>query len=228
MKVLVVEDELKIANLLRRGLLEAGYTVDLASDGGEALDKFELQPYDLVILDLLLPGIKGGGVAVCREIRQVNYEIPILMLTAMDSATSKINGLDAGADDYVVKPFHFEELLARIRALLRRGQKADPVILAFEDLRLNPATRTANRAGREITLTAKEFAMLEYFMRNPGRVINQSELLDHIWDYEYSGLSNVVETYIRYVRQKITLPGEMQLIQTIRGQGYILKASPHV
>jgi DNA-binding response OmpR family regulator len=225
MQVLVVEDEPKIASILRRGLIEAGYVADVAQDGEEALYKFGIQPYDLIILDLLIPGLSGGGIEVCRQVRNTNSHVPILMLTALDSIKDKIAGLDAGADDYLVKPFNLQELIARIRALLRRGQRVDSVILKFDDLSLSPATKTAERSQREIQLTTKEYALLEYFMSNQNRIINQTELLEHVWDYAYDGLSNVVETYVRYVRKKITVSGESQLIHTVRGSGYIMRLS---
>ncbi len=225
MQVLIVEDEPKIASILRRGLVEAGYVADVARNGEEALYKFGIQPYDLIILDLLIPGLSGGGIEVCRQVRNTNSHVPILMLTALDSIKDKIAGLDAGADDYLVKPFNLQELIARIRALLRRGQRVDSVILKIDDLSLSPATKTAERSQREIQLTTKEYALLEYFMSNQNRIINQTELLEHVWDYAYDGLSNVVETYVRYVRKKITVSGESQLIHTVRGSGYIMRLS---
>lgn len=223
MQILIVEDERKIASILRRGLVEAGYAADVAFDADEAIYKFGIQPYDLIILDLLIPGQPGGGIEVCRQIRNGNSNIPILMLTALDSTRDKVAGLDAGADDYLVKPFNLQELIARVRALLRRGQKVDSVTLKFADLTLSPATKMANRGRREIRLTTKEYALLEYFMSNQNRIISQNELLEHVWDYAYDGLSNIVETYVRYVRNKITNNNEQQLIQTVRGSGYIMR-----
>ncbi len=223
MQILIVEDEKKIAHFLRRGLLEENYAVDLAFDGEEALEKFDINPYDLILLDLMIP--KVDGVAVCQKIRETNPQIPILMLTAKDSVDDKIKGLDAGADDYVTKPFSFSELTARIRALLRRGNKADPVILQVGDLTLNPATKIAQRHGRDINLTAREYALLEYLMRNQNIVLSKTQILEHVWDYNYDGLSNIVETYIKYLRQKInTHPQDQDLIHTMRGSGYIMKA----
>lgn len=221
MQILVVEDEEKIANLLRRGLMEEHYAVDIAKDGEEALYKQEINEYDLVILDLLLPKI--NGTEVCRTIRKTNTAIPILMLTAKDAPEDKISGLDAGADDYVTKPFSFSELSARIRALLRRGKNADPVVLTLDTLSLDPATRTASRNGKNIVLTAREYALLEYFMRHPNVVLTKTNLLEHVWDYNYDGFSNIVETYVKYLRKKLRLtPKEKELIQTRRGSGYIL------
>lgn len=226
MKILVVEDDPGISRVLKRALTEAGYSVELAADGEEAQDRFELAVYDLVILDLLIPKIEGGGVALCRHIRSRNSDIPLLMVTALDSPRDKVKGLDAGADDYLVKPFSLIELLARVRALSRRLPKADPAVLKVATLELYPATRHATRAGRHITLTAKEFAVLDYLMRNAGRIVSQTELLEHAWDEEYAGLSNVVETYIRYLRKKLTAPGERDVIETRRGSGYIIQVSP--
>ncbi len=227
MQILVVEDGEKLANSLRRGLLEERYSVDLARDGEEALYKFDINEHDLVILDLMIP--KVDGVAVCRKIRETNSCLPILMLTAKDAIEDKINGLDAGADDYLTKPFSFSELSARIRALLRRGRKADPTILVFADLSLDPATKTAKRKNKIITLTSKEYALLEYFMRYPNKVLSKTELLEHVWDYNYDGLSNMVETYVKYLRKKIRVDAQSyELIHTMRGSGYILKKETNV
>ncbi len=225
MHLLIVEDEEKIANFLRRGFLEERYAVDIARDGEEALYKFEVDAvYDCIILDIMIPRI--DGIAVCRKIREKNTGIPILLLTVKNSVEDKIKGLDAGADDYVTKPFSFDELLARIRALIRRGKKADPVILKFDNLSLDPATKNAKRGDKTIVLTAKEYALLEYIMRNPNTVITKTQLIEHVWDYNYEGFSNIVETYIKYLRKKLkTSPQEKDLIHTMRGSGYILKLS---
>lgn len=220
MQILIVEDEDKIANLLRRGLLEEHYTVDLARDGEEALYKFEINQYDLILLDLMIP--KVSGIDVCKKIRTTNTSVPILMLTAKDAVDDKINGLDAGADDYVTKPFAFSELVARIRALFRRGKQADPTILSLDNLTLNPATKTAKRGESTIFLTAREYALLEYFMRNPHVVLTKTHILEHVWDYNYEGLSNIVETYVKYLRKKLqSNPRDSQLIHTRRGSGYM-------
>ncbi len=222
MQILIIEDENKIANFLRRGLLEESYAVDIASDGEDALYKFDINEYDLIVLDLMIP--KVDGIQVCRTIRQKNPHIPILMLTAKDAVEDKVAGLDAGADDYVTKPFSFTELSARIRALLRRGNKSDPVLLAIDDLTLNPATHIAIRGTTSITLTSREYALLEYFMRNQNVVLTKSQLLEHVWDYNYDGLSNIVETYVKYLRQKISVSSKSKdLIHTLRGSGYIMK-----
>lgn len=220
MQILIVEDEEKIANLLRKGLLEERYTVDIARDGEEALYKFEINEYDLVILDLMIP--KVSGEEVCRTIRKINTSLPILVLTAKDAIEDKVNSLDAGADDYVTKPFSFAELSARVRALIRRNKKADPVILTMDNLKLDPATKTAIRGGKQILLTAREYALLEYFMRNPNVLLTKTQLLEHVWDYNYDGLSNIVETYVRYLRKKLrTTPHDKELIYTRRGSGYM-------
>ena len=222
MQILTVEDEEKIANFLRRGLLEESYAVDISRDGEDALYKFDINAYDLVLLDLMIP--KVDGVTVCRKIREKNQNIPILILTAKDSVEDKVAGLDAGADDYVTKPFAFSELTARIRALIRRGNKADPVVLTSDNLTLNPATRMAQRGNKKITFTAREYALLEYFMRHQNTVLTKTQLLEHVWDYNYDGLSNIVETYVKYLRQKIrTSPQDKELIHTMRGAGYIMR-----
>lgn len=227
MQILIIEDEEKIANFLRRGLLEESYAVDIAKDGEEALYKFDINDYDFVLLDLMIPKI--DGIAVCRKIREKNSNIPILILTARDLVENKVAGLDAGADDYMTKPFSFTELTARIRALIRRGNKADPVLLQIDDLTLNPATRTAQRGKKEITLTSREYALLEYFMRHQNMVLTKTQLLEHVWDYNYDGLSNIVETYVKYLRQKLkTEEKARELIHTLRGSGYIMKTDGHV
>jgi DNA-binding response OmpR family regulator len=183
MQILIIEDEEKIANFLRRGLKEECYAVDIARDGEEALYKFDNIEYDLVIIDLMLP--KVDGLTVCRKIRISNTNIPIIILTAKDSIEDKIKGLDWGADDYMVKPFSFSELSARIRALLRRGNKADPTILTIDNLLLNPATRAVKRNGKIMDLTAREYSLLDYFMRNQNTVLTKTKILEHVWDYNY-------------------------------------------
>lgn len=227
MQILVVEDEQKIASFLRRGLLEDSYAVDIAYDGEDALYKFEVNEYDLIILDLMVP--KVDGITVCRKIREVNTNVPILILTAKDATEDKVKGLDAGADDYMTKPFSFSELSARVRALLRRGKKADATILTIDNLSLDPATRIAKRGNARIALTTREYALLEYFMRNPNRVLTKTELLEHVWDYNYDGLSNILETYVKYIRKKIKVrTGDRELIHTMRGSGYILRQDTNV
>ncbi len=224
MKLLVVEDDPRIADIVRRTLAEAGYAVDSVHTAPAGVEAFEIETYDLVVLDLMLPGLPRGGMDVCDRIRELNSDIPILMLTALDSARNRVAGLDAGADDYLVKPFHLVELLARVRALLRRAPRALSPVLRAQGVTLDPATRTASRAGRSIALTAKEYAVLEYLMSNAGQIISSSELIDHAWDSNYEGFSNVVQTYIRYLRQKLTLPGEVEIIETRRGSGYLIAA----
>jgi DNA-binding response OmpR family regulator len=224
MKILLVEDDASIADICKRALVEAGYVVDRVGDGQSALDSFELNIYDLLILDILLPTADIQGLDVCRHVRQVNTAIPILLLTALDSPKDKVRGLDAGADDYLVKPFHISELLARTRALMRRSPRSDATILKAQTVALDPATRQAKRHGKTIFLTAKEYSVLEYLLRNAGRVVSQTELLEHAWDSNYSGMSNVVETYIRYLRKKLNAHGEPDIIETLRGSGYIIQA----
>jgi len=222
MQILIIEDEKKIANFLRRGLIEERYAADIALDGEEALYKYDINEYDLIILDLMIPKIDGP--TVCQKIRSNNSNIPILILTAKDSIEDKIKGLDSGADDYMTKPFSFSELSARIRALLRRGNKADPAILTIDDLVLNPATKVVKRKNKIIDLTAREYSLLEYFMRNQNIVLTKTKILEHVWDYSYDGLSNVIETYVKYLRKKLKVDNKSkELIYTIRGSGYILK-----
>lgn len=223
MQILIVEDQPQMANILKRSLTEAGYSADIADNTDDAEFKLEIQPYDLIVLDLLIPGSHGGGIAFCYKLREKGNTIPILMLTAKDSFQDKVKGLDVGADDYLTKPFNLSELLARIRALIRRHGKLDPVVLKVGTLQLDTNSHKACRKKRPITLTTKEYAVLEYLMRHPGKVINQTELLEHAWDYNYDGLSNVVETYIRYLRKKISHNNEPELIHTVRGSGYMIE-----
>ena len=223
MQVFIVEDEEKIANALRRGLIEELYTVDIAKDGEEALYKLEINDYeyDIVILDLMIP--KVSGEEVCRKIRSVNTSLPILILTAKDTTEDQVASLDAGADDYVTKPFSYAELSARVRALIRRSKKADPVILTIDNLSLDPATKIARRGDKQILLTAREYALLEYFMRNQNTLLTKTQILVHVWDYNYEGLSNMVETYVKYLRKKLkTTLTDKDLIHTRRGSGYML------
>jgi DNA-binding response OmpR family regulator len=222
MQILVIEDEKKLAQVLRRGLLEEGYAVDIASDGAQGLEKAEVNEYDCVILDLMIP--KLDGLAVLREIRKNDPGLPVIILTAKSSFEDKVQGLDEGADDYLTKPFSFAELAARIRALLRRGKKADPPVLRVGTLTLNPATRQVRRNDKTIVLTTREFALLEYFMRHPDTVLGETRILEHVWDFNYQGLSNVVATYVKYLRKKLrTSSQDKELIHTVRGAGYILK-----
>jgi len=221
MRVLVVEDSRRLAGIIKRGLLEEGYAVDNAYDGEEAEYMAETTPFDVVILDIMLP--KKDGLAVCRDLRSKNVTTPILMLTAKDSVEDKVVGLDSGADDYLVKPFAFSELLARLRALLRREVLPKTQKLQIGELLLHPMSREVWRDGSRLELTAKEYAILEYFMRRPNAVVTRTMLGESVWDYEFDGLSNVIDVYIRRIRQKIDRDGEPSLIQTVRGAGYRLR-----
>jgi two-component system OmpR family response regulator len=221
MRVLIVEDEVKMAALLRRGLIAEGMSADVAIKGEDALWMAEATEYDAIVLDVMLPGI--DGFAVCSRLRKAGVWAPILMLTARDSVRDRVAGLDGGADDYLTKPFSYAELLARLRALVRRGPVERPTELVVGDLRLDPATRRVSRGDDEIDLSAKEFALLETFMRRPGRVLSRFELLEHAWDYDYENRSNVVDSYIRFLRQKIDKPFGARSIETVRGAGYRLR-----
>jgi two-component system OmpR family response regulator len=221
MRVLVVEDEVKMAALIRRGLLEQGLNADVAANGEQALLMAGTATYDAVVLDVMLPGI--DGFATCRRLREEDVWAPILMLTARGSVEDRVAGLDGGADDYLTKPFSFSELLARLRALTRRGGGKRPAIVQVGDLRLDPATRRAWRGEREIALSAKEFVLLEIFMRHPGHVLSRLRLLEQGWEYGYEHRSNVIEVYIRYLRRKIDEPFGVESIETVRGAGYRLR-----
>jgi two-component system OmpR family response regulator len=221
MRVLIVEDEPKMAGLIRRGLREEGYSADIASNGNDALWMAEATEYDAIVLDVLLPGTNGFD--VCRELRQNGVWSPVLMLTARDSVDDRVAGLDAGADDYLTKPFSFVELLARLRALARRPPLERPTVLEVGDLRLDPATHQAWRGDAELELSAKEFRILEAFMRRPGHVLSRLHLLEHCWDYGYENRSNVVDVYVRYLREKIDRPFGKESIETVRGAGYRLR-----
>jgi len=221
MRILVVEDELKMAALLRRGLAEEGHAVDIAATGDDALWMAQATEYDAIVLDLMLPGL--DGVSVCRRWRENGVWAPVLMLTARDGIEDRVAGLDAGADDYLRKPFSFAELLARLRALARRGASERPIVLEVGDLRLDPASRQVWRADAEIDLSAKEFALLETFMRRPGDVLSRLQLLEHAWDYAYETRSNVVDVYVRYLREKIDRPFGRRTLETVRGAGYRLR-----
>jgi two-component system, OmpR family, response regulator len=221
MRVLIVEDEAKMAGLIRRGLEREGVAADVAGDGEDALWRAEAVDYDAILLDLMLPGI--DGLEVCRRLREAGVWSPILMLTARDAVRDRVAGLDRGADDYLTKPFSYAELLARLRALVRRGRPERPVELRVGDLRLDPATRQAWRKGKEVRLSAKEFAVLETFMRRPGQILSRFQLLEHAWDYEYENRSNVVDSYVRFLREKIDRPFGVASIETVRGAGYRLR-----
>jgi two-component system OmpR family response regulator len=221
MHVLIVEDEVKMAALIRRGLKEDGLTVDVAGTGEEALAMVRASVYDAIVLDVILPGI--NGFETCRRMRVEGVWAPVLMLTARGALEDRISGLDGGADDYLTKPFSFAELLARLRALARRGQAERPTVVEVGDLRLDPATRQVWRGEAEIELSAKEFTLLEVFMHNPGHVLTRTQLLEHAWEYDYEHRSNVIEVYIRYLRQKIDQRFGVKSLETIRGAGYRLR-----
>jgi two-component system, OmpR family, response regulator len=221
MRVLIVEDEVKMASLLRRGLREEGLAADVARTGDDALWMARATEYDAIVLDVMLPGV--DGFEICRRLREGGTWSPVLMLTARDGVDDRVTGLDAGADDYLTKPFSFAELLARLRALGRRPPVERPTILEVDDLRLDPATRRVWRGDVEIQLSAKEFALLETFMRRPGEVLSRYQLLEHCWDYGYENRSNVVDVYVRYLRKKIDRPFERASLETVRGVGYRLR-----
>jgi two-component system OmpR family response regulator len=216
-RVLVVEDEAKLAGLLRRGLRREGMGVDVARSGEDALVRAAATDYDVILLDLMLPGY--DGFEVCRRLRADGVWSPTLMLTALDGVEDRVRGLDSGADDYLAKPFSFEELLARMRALVRRAAPPRPTVLLAGDLRLDPATHRVWRGGAELSLTGREFALLEVFMRQPGQVLSRFELLEHVWDGSYENRSNVIEVYVGYLREKL----DRDAIETVRGAGYRLR-----
>jgi len=219
--VLVVEDEVKMAALLRRGLTEQGLAVDVVGDGEGGVAMAAATSYDAIVLDVILPGI--DGFEACRQMRVQGVWAPVLMLTARGALGDRVAGLDGGADDYLTKPFSFAELLARLRALVRRGTAERPTVLEVGDLRLDPATRQVWRGEAEIELSAKEFTLLEVFMRNPGHVLTRVQLLEHAWEYDYEHRSNVIEVYIRYLRRKIDQPFGVKSLETVRGAGYRLR-----
>ena len=222
MRVLVVEDEVKMAGLLRRGLGREGYVVEVATTGDEALWAAAELSFDAIVLDAMIPA--PDGFEVCRRLRKDGRWLPVLMLTGRDAVADRVAGLDAGADDYLVKPFAFDELAARLRALLRRDSGARPPVLEIGNLRLDPARKLVTRGGQRIDLTAKEFALLELFMRHPGEVLSRTRILDHVWDFAFAGTSNVVDVYVRYVRDKVDRPFGTTSIETVRGHGYRLVA----
>jgi two-component system OmpR family response regulator len=222
MRVLVVEDEVKMAALIRRGLGEEGMAVDVTERGEDALWMAGSTAYDAVILDVMLPGI--DGFETCRRLRSDGVWAPVLMLTARDAVADRVSGLDGGADDYLTKPFSLAELAARLRALVRRGPVERPVVLEVDDLRLDPATRQVWRGEREIMLSPKELALLETFMRHPGEVLSRLQLLEHAWDYAYENRSNVVDVYVRYLREKVDRPFGVESIETVRGAGYRMRS----
>src|SRR4051794_14720252 len=221
MHVLVVEDELKMAALIRRGLSEQGLTVDVAGKGEEAVLLAGVTSYDAIVLDVILPGI--DGFETCRRLRREGVWAPVLMLSARGALEDRVAGLDGGADDYMTKPFSFAELLARLRALVRRGQSERPAVIEVGELRLDPATRQVWRGEAEIDLSAKEFVLFETFMRNPGIVLDRSHLLEQAWEYDFEQRSNLIDVYIRYLREKLDRPFGVESIETVRGAGYRLR-----
>ena len=221
MRILLVEDEKKIANFIERGLKEEHYTVDVACDGEQGLLLAEINPYDLIILDIMLP--RKDGISVCKELRAKRIETPVLLLTARDAVKDKILGLNSGSDDYLTKPFAFEELLARVRALLRRRKIDKNTVLKIADLELDQVTHKVKRADREIILTSKEYALLEYLMLNSNQVVTRTMISEHVWNEDFDSFTNIIDVYIKYLRDKIDKDFKKQLIYTIRGTGYILK-----
>jgi two-component system OmpR family response regulator len=221
MKVLVVDDDVRMAGAIRRGLRYEGLVVDVAAGGEEALRIVGTTEYDVIVLDVLMPGL--GGFETCRRLRHEGRWMPVLMLTARDSVEDRVRGLDGGADDYLTKPFSLAELTARLRALVRRGPVERPPVVEVGDLRLDPATREVRRGEVEISLSAKEFTLLETFMRRPGQVLSHTQLVDAAWDLGYDQRSNIVEVYVRYLREKIDRPFGVHSIETVRGAGYRLR-----
>ena len=225
MRILLIEDEAKVASFIRRALEEESYAIDVCADGTEGLElarEARDGRYDLIILDLMLPGL--SGLEILKALRKEQIPAPVLILTARSQVDQKVKGLDAGADDYLTKPFAIEELLARVRALLRRGSGEAGGVLQVDDLILNPATREVTRGGRRIELTSKEYALLEYLMRNAGRVLTRPLIAEHVWNLDFDTFTNVIDVYVNYLRNKIDRGRDRKLIHTMRGSGYVLKA----
>ena len=223
MRLLVVEDEKKVSNFIKKGLEEEGYAVDAAHDGEEGLYMALEGVHDLIVLDIQLP--KMDGLQVLQEIRNQKVKTPVLLLTVRATIEDKVLGLDSGADDYLTKPFSFQELVARLRALLRRRAEAEPTVLKVADLVLDPARRTVLRGEEKIDLSPREFSLLDYFMRNPGRVLTRTMITEHVWDYDFDTDTNVIDVYVNYLRKKIDSNRDPGLIQTVRGVGYVLRES---
>jgi DNA-binding response OmpR family regulator len=223
MKILIVEDEKKVASFLKKGLEQEYYTVDIAHDGKSGLDLALTEDYDLIVLDIMLPML--DGITILREIRNAKMDTPVLMLTAKDSTENKVEGLDSGADDYLAKPFALEELLARVRALIRRKEKVKNLILSAEDLTLNTQTHKVTRGSIEITLTPKEYSILEYLLRNKNHVVSRMKLTEHVYEYQFDPDTNVIDVYLNKLRNKIDKDYEPKILHTIRGIGYMIKES---
>lgn len=224
MRLLLVEDDEGIIRFLEQGLREAKYAVDVAQDGDDALYKAALNDYDVIILDIMIPG--PDGLVVCRQLRSRGSKVPVIMLTARDDVGDRVRGLDLGADDYLTKPFQVSELLARLRALMRRGPALNATVIEVGDLQVDTSTQTVNRGGRSVALTAREYAVIEYLARHAGRVVSRSELTEHVWDERTDSYSNVIDVHINHLRQKIDREAQQPLIHTRRGAGYILSTNP--
>jgi heavy metal response regulator len=224
MRLLVIEDNPKIARFIRQGLTEQGYAVDVAERGHDGEEMAASEPYDAIILDIMLPD--QDGVQVCRNLRRRGLKTPVLMLTSLATTADKVTGLDAGADDYLTKPFEFVELSARLRALMRRGEAQESSVLRFEDIELDLVGRKVKRAGERIKLTSKEFALLEYLMRNPNRVLSRTQIGEHVWDMNFDSDSNVIDVYVSMLRRKVDKEYDKKLIHTVIGSGYVLTADP--
>lgn len=223
MRLLVVEDEIHLQDIIKKRLIKAGYSVDACGDGREALDYLSVSPYDAVILDIMLPGM--SGMDVLKTIRSKGNHVPVLFLTARDGIEDRVEGLDCGADDYLVKPFAFEELLARIRVMIRRQSENPTDELVLADLKMDVRSRVVTRGGKLVELSGKEFSMLEYLLRNQGRVLSREQIEQHVWDFDYEGGSNMVDVYIRYLRKKLDEGYGKKLIHTVRGTGYVMRES---
>lgn len=221
MRVLLVEDELRLAGYIQKGLSEEGFTVDAATNGENGLERAQTTKYDLIVLDLMLPGV--NGMAVCRELRRVGNDVPILVLSARGLVEDRVAALNAGADDYLTKPFEFAELSARVRAVLRRRQPTAFLPLAVADLTLDPVSRIVRRAERRIDLTQKEYALLEYLLRHTGQVVTRTMIAEHVWNFTWDRLTNVIDVYVNHLRRKIETQGETRLIHAVRGAGYVIR-----
>jgi heavy metal response regulator len=221
MRILVVEDEKKVASFIKRGLEEEHFSVDMAYDGEEGLHMAETHPYDLILMDLMLP--KMDGLSVIKELRKKGNKAPVLCLTAKDAVEDIVSGLDSGSDDYLTKPFAFAELVARVRALLRRGTQDRGAEIQFADLRLDPVAHKVWRGNKEIELTAKEYALLEYFIRNPNQILTRTMIAEHVWDYTFDSFTNIIDVYVNYLRKKVDRDYDKKLIHTVRGIGYVMK-----